>query len=211
MYFSAIVLLLLVSGGAKADECCGGRTPSNLALPVVHRCCGEVVYGVCTNPCPPRFSPRCRFFHRRSVDVSNDLLAVGNRGGAVDLSKYLQGVPPRTIVVRVDHRPFLPFEYVSWGCHKTKFTADRYNRIKSFLRTLDFTDPNVRSRLSRRLGEALSDRSRVLSLQEKMVEKLTKAETYRDMDVNDVDRLSNNDVIDLFNAVVKAGLNSAFN
>lgn len=205
MYHSAIVLLFLFSTCSKSY---GHSLRGPISGPLSN-CCGEIFNGVCNNPCSPRLGSRCNFFRRNTIDVSDDLLLLGPRGGVVDLSKYVRD-RPSTIVVRLDQRPFVPFEYMTPNCHRIRFTAERFNRIRNFLRGLDFTDPVVRARLSNRLGKALSDRSRVRTVQERLVEKLTRADTYRDLDLNEIDKLSNRDVIDLFNSVVRAGLNSAF-
>lgn len=203
-----IVLLFLFSTCLKSYGQIYG--PRGLISGPLSNCCGEIFNGVCNNPClPRRLGPRCNFFQRNTIDVSDDLLLLEPRGGVVDLSRYVRD-RPRTIVVRLDQRPFVPFEYTTPNCRRIRFIAERFNRIRNFLRTLDFTDPVVRARLSKRLGTALSDRSRVQTLQERLVEKLTRADTYRDLDLNEIDKLSNRDVIDLFNTVARAGLNSAF-
>lgn len=211
MYHSAVVLLILFSSCSKESfgQFYGLGPGGSVSIPQIHSCCGEIFNGVCNNPCFNRPSRRCRFFQKNTIDVSDDLLVLGPRGGKVDLSRYVRG-QPRTMVVRLDQRPFVPFEYRTFNCRSIRFIAERFNRIRNFLRTLDFTDPVVRARLSKRLGRALSDRPRVQLLQERLVEKLARANTYRDIDLDEIDGLSNRDVIDLFNTVARAGLNSAF-
>lgn len=211
MYHSAVVLLILFSSCSKESfgQFYSLGPGGSVSIPQIHSCCGEIFNGACNNPCFNRPSRRCRFFQKNTIDVSDDLLVLGPRGGKVDLSRYVRG-QPRTMVVRLDQRPFVPFEYRTFNCRSIRFIAERFNRIRNFLRTLDFTDPVVRARLSKRLGRALSDRPRVQLLQERLVEKLARANTYRDIDLDEIDGLSNRDVIDLFNTVARAGLNSAF-
>lgn len=156
------------------------------------------------------YSPQCRFYHSRTIDLSNDLLLLPYAARVIDVSRYLNA-RPRSLVLQVGPRRFDPYEHFTRNCHKLLFVAKRYNWIRDFARSVDFTDPRVRQRLRDRLGEAVSKQSKILAFEERLAEKLVKMTPYSDKNLDEIDRMSNADVIDLFRTISQLGLNYAFN
>lgn len=156
------------------------------------------------------YSPQCRFYHSRTVDLSNDLLLLPYDALVIDVSRYLNA-RPRSLVLQVGPRRFAPYEHFTRNCHKLLFVAKRYNWIRDFARSVDFTDPRVRQRLRDRLGKAVSKQSKILAFEERLAEKLVKMTPYSDKNLDEIDRMSNADVIDLFRTISQLGLNYAFN
>lgn len=156
------------------------------------------------------YSPQCRFYHSRTVDLSNDLLLLPYDARVIDVSRYLNA-RPRSLVLQVGPRRFAPYEHFTRNCHKLLFVAKRYNWIRDFARSVDFTDPRVRQRLRDRLGKAVSKQSKILAFEERLAEKLVKMTPYSDKNLDEIDRMSNADVIDLFRTISQLGLNYAFN
>jgi hypothetical protein len=156
------------------------------------------------------YSPQCRFYHSRTIDLSNDLLLLPYAARVIDVSRYLNA-RPRSLVLQVGPRRFAPYEHFTRNCHKLLFVAKRYNWIRDFARSVDFTDPRVRQRLRDRLGKAVSKQSKILAFEERLAEKLVKMTPYSDKNLDEIDRMSNADVIDLFRTISQLGLNYAFN
>lgn len=156
------------------------------------------------------YSPQCRFYHSRTIDLSNDLLLLPYAARVIDVSRYLNA-RPRSLVLQVGSRRFAPYEHFTRNCHKLLFVAKRYNWIRDFARSVDFTDPRVRQRLRDRLGKAVSKQSKILAFEERLAEKLVKMTPYSDKNLDEIDRMSNADVIDLFRTISQLGLNYAFN
>lgn len=67
------------------------------------------------------YSPQCRFYHSRTIDLSNDLLLLPYAARVIDVSRYLNA-RPRSLVLQVGPRRFAPYEH---------FTRKRRRRSRS--------------------------------------------------------------------------------